>query len=358
MAEDEPEESSKTEDATPKKLEDARERGQVAQSRELNTWMTMLAVTLIIGLMTPSLFLGFTDFLRVYLEQADKMGGGGGDLAAMLSETFWTTLGFIILPFLVMMFFAFIGPFMQFGFLFAPETIKPDWGKVSIIKGFGRLFSLRSVIDFIKGLLKLAAVSVVAFALIYPYFGQVEETIGMAFPDLMDKMLSLTLRMMGGILVVLLVIAIADVLYQRWEFMKKMRMTKQEIKDEFKQTEGDPYVKGRLKQLRMERARQRMMQAVPQADVVITNPTHFAIALKYNPAEMEAPMVIAKGIDEVALRIRAVATEHNIEIVENPPLARTLYDVVELDSPIPADLYKAVAEIISFVFKKKGKTKR
>jgi flagellar biosynthetic protein FlhB len=153
----------------------------------------------------------------------------------------------------------------------------------------------------------------------------------------------------------MMVIAVMDVVYQRHEYFKKMRMTKQELKDEYKQTEGDPMVKGRLRQLRAEKARQRMMQAVPTADVVITNPTHFSIALKYDPGEMNAPVCVAKGVDDLALRIREVAKEHEIIIVENPPLARVLFDTVEVDEMIPQEHFKAVAEVISYVYRIKGK---
>lgn len=168
-------------------------------------------------------------------------------------------------------------------------------------------------------------------------------------------MKTLVVRLMVGILVVLLVIAVIDLLYQRFEHYKRMRMTKQELKDEYKQTEGDPHIKARLRQLRTERARQRMIQAVPRADVVITNPTHYSIALEYKPETMEAPVCIAKGLDNVALRIREVAKEHNIVLFENPPLARVLYDTVDIDETIPSEHYKAVAEVISYVFKLRGR---
>jgi flagellar biosynthetic protein FlhB len=174
---------------------------------------------------------------------------------------------------------------------------------------------------------------------------------------LMHEISMLTVKLMIAVLIVLVVIAVADIVYQRFEHNKKMRMSRQEVKDEFKQTEGDPMVRAKLRQLRSEKARQRMMQAVPSADVVITNPTHFSIALKYDPETMDAPVCVAKGIDEVALRIREVATEHNIILFENRPLARTLYDVVEIDETIPADQFKAVAEVISFVFKQRGQNR-
>jgi flagellar biosynthetic protein FlhB len=225
------------------------------------------------------------------------------------------------------------------------------------MKGFGRLFSMKSIVEFIKGLLKISAIGFIGYIMVEPYMASIEHSINIPTLDILIETQSLAIRMMIGILIAFFIIAMADFLYQRWEFMKQMRMTKQEVKDEYKQTEGDPFIKGKLKQLRMEKARQRMMQNVPKADVIITNPTHFSIALKYDTEISDAPIVIAKGVDEVAFRIRELAKEHDIIIFENPPLARSLYDTVEIDDPIPIEFYKAVAEIISFVYKKKGKIK-
>ena len=252
---------------------------------------------------------------------------------------------------------AFVGPFLQIGPLFAPEIIKPDLSKISPIKGVQRLFSTRSLVEFVKGLLKLFIIGVVGTVIVYPYYGNIDHMVGLPVPALLDELKFLVVRMLTGILVVLMVVAVIDLVYQRYEHYKKMRMTKQELKDEYKQTEGDPHVKARLRSLRAERARQRMMQNVPQADVVITNPTHYSIALKYIPEEMEAPRCVAKGVDEVALRIREVAKEHDIILYENKPLARALYETVEIDEIVPPEHYKAVAEVISYVFKLKGRLK-
>ena len=169
--------------------------------------------------------------------------------------------------------------------------------------------------------------------------------------------MGLITRLLIGLLVVIFIIAVLDLLYQRFEHMKKMRMTKQELKDEYRQSEGDPHVKAKLRQLRQEKARARMMQAVPTADVVITNPTHYSVALKYDPDKNDAPIVVAKGVDDLAMRIREVARENDVIILPNPPLARVLFDTVELDEAVPPDQYKAVAEIISYVFRLKGKLK-
>lgn len=356
MAENEQaDDTQKTEEPSPKKLEEARKKGQVAISRELNNWVMLFAATMLIMGMSGSMFSQLNEVLKAYIANAHTVPSLPGGLGILLGEGFQRVFAIMVLPFLFLIAAAFLAPFLQVGPIFAPDVIKPDISKISPIKGFERLFSKRALVEFAKGLFKIALISFVGFVILYPYFGKSDHMIGLPIPLLMLEMKSLTIRLMIGILVVLLVIAIADVIYQRQQHMQKMRMTKQEVKDEYKQTEGDPQVKSRLRQLRVERARRRMMQAVPRADVVITNPTHFSIALEYKPDVMDAPVCIAKGLDNVALRIREIAKEHNIIIYENPPLARALYDTVELDETIPAEQYKAVAEVISFVFKTRGR---
>jgi len=358
MAENEQEdEASKTEDPSSKKLEDSRKRGQVAQSRDLSTWVMLLAATLLIGFATPSMFSNMTSDLQSFFAHAHDLPLEEGGISIVLKEVFMMSLKGSFLFFLVLMVAAILGPASQVGFMISPETIKPQLSKISIFKGFGRLFSLKSIVEFIKGLLKIIAIGAIGYMMVAPYLETIEHSITIPIIDILVETQSLALRMMIGILIALFVIAVADFLYQRWEFMKQMRMTKQEVKDEYKQTEGDPFIKGKLKQLRMEKARQRMMQNVPKADVIITNPTHFSIALKYDTDISDAPIVIAKGVDEVAFRIREIAKEYDIILFENPPLARTLFDTVDVDDPIPEELYKAVAEIISYVYKKKGKIK-
>ncbi len=352
MAEDnQTDDSQKTEEPTPKKLEEARRRGQIAMSREVNNWVMLFAGTMLI-----SMFLGFMmkqllEVMRVYIEYSHALPQMPGGLGVVLGEGVKKVFAILLLPFLFLMAAAFLAPFLQVGPLFAPEVIKPDFSKVSIIKGFSRLFSMRSIIELIKGVLKICAVGVVATIIIYPYFYKFEHMIDMPMILVVGELGTLVIKMMIGVLIILVVIAAIDLAYQRFEYNKKMRMSRQEIKDEYKQSEGDPHVRARLRQLRAERARQRMMQSVPEADVVITNPTHYSIALKYDPDEMPAPVVVAKGVDELAMRIREVAKEHDIVIYENKPLARALYDVVEIDEMIPTEHFKAVAEIISYVFK-------
>ena len=351
---DEPDKTEKTEEPTPKKLEDSRKKGQVALSREINNWVMLLAATILVGFLMGPMFDRLYAHLQTYIEMAHAFPSIPGGFL-LLKDSFWTVMSILLLPFLLLLFAAFIGPFAQVGPLFAFESLKPDPSKISPIKGFGRLFSGQSLMDFAKGLLKLSAVGAVGYLMVRPYLNALDHTIALPWPDLLMEIKGLVLRMMAGILIVLLVVAIIDLLYQRYKHYEKMRMTKQEIKDEHRQSEGDPLVKAKLRQLRMEKARQRMMQAVPEADVIITNPTHFSIALKYDTSVSDAPIVVAKGVDNVAMRIREVAKEHDIILYEDRPLARTLYDTVEIDDVIPTELYKAVAEIISYVYQKKGK---
>ena len=355
MSEDGEDDASKTEDPTAKRLEESRKKGQVALSRELNSWLMLLAATLLIMSFANPMMAKMTAFLKIYIEQAHALPGVPGGLGIVLANTFKSTFSLLALPLLVLMIAAFLGPFLQIGPLFAPEIIKMDASKISIVKGFSRLFSMRAIVEFLKGILKIALVGMVGTIMILPFMGGVEHMVGLSVGMILAEMKTLVMRMMTGTLIAFLIIAMIDVVYQRMSHMKKMRMSKQEVKDEYKQSEGDPMVKGKLRQLRAEKARQRMMANVPKADVVITNPTHFAVALQYDPDKMDAPLCLAKGIDDIALRIRAVAKESDVTIYENPPLARALYDTVEIDEDIPAEHYKAVAQVISFVFRKKGK---
>lgn len=344
-------EAQKTEDPTAKKLADARKKGQVPMSREINSWVMLFSGTLIIGTLAGPMMMGLTEIMTAYIERAHSIPSAPGGLKIALADGTKEVFKVIALPFFMLFCMAFFSSFLQIGPLWSFETLKPALSKISPKKGFGRLFSSRSLMEFVKGLFKIAVVSAVGIVIVAPYFGTFEVFVGMPIPYMMDEIQSMVIRMMIGILIALLIIAAIDLVYQRIEHDKKMRMTKQEVKDEYKQMEGDPHIKARLRQLRSEKARQRMMQAVPSADVVITNPTHYAIALKYDPESMDAPLCLAKGMDELALRIRETAKENNIVLFENKPLARALYDTVEIDQTIPTEHFAAVAEVISFVFK-------
>jgi flagellar biosynthesis protein FlhB len=351
----ETDDSQKTEEPTARRLEEARKRGQVIYSREVSTWAILFAATLLVVMAGPGIMADLRDTLSRFLANAGSIETEGTSLHKLLSDLFWHVMAAIALPLLVLAAAGVLSGFIQTGPIFTFDPVKPDLSKISIFQGFKRLFSLRSIMEFVKGIAKLVIVSAAAVFVLLPYFDGVEHFVGQDIHAAMLDLRTLFLKMMVAVLCVLFLVAVFDYLYQRHDFMSKMRMSKQEIREEFKQTEGDPHVKARLKELREKKARQRMMQAVPEADVVITNPTHFAVALKYDSKAMDAPKMVAKGADLVAQKIREVAEESKVPIVENAPLARALYDSMEIEQTIPHEHYKAVAEVISYVFRLKGK---
>jgi flagellar biosynthesis protein FlhB len=344
-----PDESAKTEEPSPRRLEQAREKGQVAVSREVNTWLILLAGTMIVVAWGGAFLTQVAVACRAFLEHAHAL-----EPAAIAAGVQAVGLA-LALPLGGLMLAAFVGPFAQVGPLFSTEPLVPKLSKISPLAGFGRLFSWRSGLEFAKGIAKIAIVGVVGWFAVGPFLAAPEHMVGLPMGDLLGETRFLTLRMLAAVLIALLILVVADLAYVRFSHYQKMRMSKQEVRDELKQTEGDPMIRARLRALRAQRARQRMMAAVPEADVVVANPTHYAVALKYDPGAMAAPVCVAKGRDLVALRIIEVARAAGVEVVRNAPLARALHAVVELDAPIPAEQYRAVAEVISYVFKRRGR---
>jgi len=356
MAEDSQDDSQKTEDPTQRRLDQAREKGQVAKSQEVTHWFMILAATLMIGVFGKTFVGGVAESLYTFISRPHSIRiDGSAELRELMLETFGRLGLAMLMPVAVLLLAAFISGIIQNGFIFSTETITPKLSKLSLFKGLKRLFSTRSVVEFIKGVFKIAIVGAVIVVLMWPEREVVILVTSMDPSQFMDTLQGLAVRVLIGVLSIMTAIAAIDFLYQKQQHHKEMRMSKQDLKDEFKQSEGDPMIKARLRQIRTERARRRMMSAVPEADVVITNPTHYAVALKYDLEAMDAPVLVAKGADQIALRIREVAAEHDITVVENPPIARALYDNVELDQAIPAEHYKAVAEIIGYVMRLKGK---
>ena len=355
MAEGGDDKSQKTEEPTQKKLDDSRKKGEVPSSREVNHWFMILAATIIVAMVSPSMSSGIMSALRKFFEMphdipvdktyiADVLAGVAADIAYIM-----------IVPILLLLVAALASGTLQSGLIFAVERIQPKLNRVSPRSGIKRLFSFKSIAEFIKGIFKITIVGAVATMLMLPSFSGLEQLVRMDTVLTAGVLHSLVSKLLFGVLAVVTAIAVIDFLYQKFEFMKQMRMSRQEIKDEFKQTEGDPLLKQRVRQIRQERARQRMTAAVPESTVVITNPTHFAVALKYEFNDMDAPVLVAKGQDFLAQKIREIANDHDIPIVENPPLARALYAGVEIDEEIPPDHFKAVAEIIGYVMRLKGK---
>jgi flagellar biosynthetic protein FlhB len=264
-------------------------------------------------------------------------------------------VGLLFAPiFAVLVGMALAGHLLQSGFVFSGERLKPDISKLSPLSGLKRIFGLEGASNLLKGILKIAIVGTAVWTTLWPMRGQLGALLDESAADMAGDMAHLIIRIMIAALAVLAIVAVLDYALQRYRFLQRNRMSKQEVKDEFRQTDGDPAVKARIRRVRLERARRRMMAAVPEATVVITNPTHYAIALKYESGKMAAPICVAKGMDALALRIRAVAEEAEVPIVENPPLARALYASVELDEVVPPEHYKAVAQVIGYVMRLTG----
>ncbi len=353
MAEDD---SQKTEDPTGKKLSTARDKGQVITSREINVWFMMLAMTAFAVLLAPRLVASIKEITYKFIASSHLIPFDGA-LWDTVGDTLKALALALMLPSLLLMAAALVGPFLQNSVVFSTTRLAPTLDRLSPLTGFKRIFSLTGIFEFLKAVIKAVIVSTVLWYSIRPEIDRLPLLQTMPVEELLPEIRSLVIRMMIGVMSVLTALAIGDYTYQRFQFLKSMRMSKQEVKEEHKQQEGDPVIRGRLRQIRMERSRRRMMAAVPTASVVVTNPTHFAVALKYDMADSGAPMVVAKGADLMAAKIREVARENDVPIVENPPLARALYGGVEIDEEIPPEHYKAVAAIISYVFKLKGKFK-
>ncbi|MDJ0609905.1 MAG: flagellar biosynthesis protein FlhB [Kiloniellales bacterium] len=355
MAEERPDDAQKTEEPTQKRLNEAHEKGQVAKSQEVGHWFMLLAAALAIGLFGSAVVSGLGESLYGFVARPHAIAVNQGALPDLAAATLWD-LAWALLPFLVLTVAAALaGALLQIGFIFSAETLQPKLEKISPITGFKRLFSMRALVEFAKGLVKLALVGAAIGLLLWPERELIPVTVSMEPEQLLDAVRVLAFRVLVVVLAVMTVVAALDFAFQKMQHIKQLRMTKQELKDEFKQSEGDPMVKGRLRQIRTERARRRMMAAVPEADVVVANPTHFAVALKYEPGTPGAPRVTAKGADNIALKIRELAEQHEVPVVENPPLARALYDTVALDQEIPEQHYRAVAEIIGYVLRLKGR---
>lgn len=352
---DQPDDAQKTEEPTSKRLRDAREKGQVATSRELNTWIILFGTGLLIAMAAPAMFRDLRDLLSGFISRPHSISADAGNLGDVLTGFLFELLLIMAIPFAVLFFLALTAGLVQNGLLFAVKQLEPKLDKLSLLKGLQRLFSMRQMVEFAKGMLKIVLIGAVGVILLLPEIGRLDTIPTMEAGEVLDEISTLVLRVFAAVLAILLAITLVDVVFQRLQHRKQLRMTKQEVKEEFKNTEGDPQIKSRLRQIRVERARRRMMQAVPEADVVVTNPTHFAVALAYDPEEMEAPRCVAKGQDLVAQRIRDVAEENEVPVVENPPLARALYASVEVDEFIPPEHYETVAKIISYVFNLKGK---
>lgn len=343
----------KTEEPTRKKIEDALKRGDVAKSQDLSVWFGLAATTLVISAFGEQAVTGLARPLVRFLQSPDAIHADGHSLITMTGGLGIAVAGALALPMLLLMLAALAGNLVQHPIHVTAEPIQPKFSKVSPLAGAKRLFSPESLVNFLKGLLKLGVVGAVLFLVAWPERTRVGMLAQGDVEALLPILKSLCLRVLMAAVSVFAVIAIGDFVWQRHRWRKRLMMSRQEVREEHKQQEGDPHIKARLRALRMQRSKKRMMAAVPKATVVIANPTHFAVALKYEPG-MNAPMCVAKGVDAVALRIRRLAEDSGVMVIENPPLARSLHAALEVDQEIPGDHYKAVAEVIGFVMRKKN----
>lgn len=353
MAEPGSDDTEKTEDPTPRRLEQAREEGQIARSRELTTFLLLIAAVIMFWVTGATLGERISSIFEFGLSFDRK---SAFDPIVTLTRTWemgMETLYSLAPVFVVLVVVAIIGPIALGGWLFAPKSLQPKLDKLNPIKGLKRIFSSQSLVELLKAIAKSLLIGLVMVYFIYAHIGEmlglISESVNSALAHSMQLILLCCLLAVGSFIVVVAI----DVPFQVWNHTRQLRMSKEEIKRELKETEGDPQIKARVRQLQQEASRKRMMAAVPDADVVVTNPTHYSVALKYDELNMSAPVICALGADQVAFRIRTLAEENAVPILEAPPLARALYHHGDLDKEIPIDLYTAVAEVLAWVFQLK-----
>jgi flagellar biosynthetic protein FlhB len=342
--------SDRSEDPSAKRLDEALQRGDVAKSAEVSTWFVIGGAAIMLAAFSGPMSSGLTTTMRGIVATAHQIPVDGRGLIAMAARIEYEVIAAIGIPLALLMLAGIGGNMIQHRLVWSGEALKPKFSKISPLAGIKRLFSMQAVANFVKGLIKIAVLGAVMTALLWPQRHRLE---GLVQVDLFGTLLltkSLALQMIGAVVAILFLVAAADFVFQYRQWFERQKMSMRELKEEFKQSEGDPMIKGKIRQLRQQRMRKRMMAAVPKASVIITNPTHYAIALQYEKG-MEAPVCLAKGTDLIALKIREIATAHSVPIVENPPLARALHATVEIDEEIPTEHYKAVAEVIGYVMK-------
>ncbi len=346
----------RTEQATPKRRDEARKKGQVAKSRELASVSVLLSSLFTLYWGSSFFMTHLCKTLGYYLAHLNTLDIGINSIQSLTllgMKQFFILLGPL---FFVITFIALLSNYLQVGTLFTWEPVIPKFSKINPMEGFKRLFSLQSIVEFIKSLFKLIIVTWIAWSTVQDHLGLLPPLLDETPYQITAYIGEVSFKIFWKSCLAMILLSVMDYMYQRWEFEKNIRMTKQEVKEEYKQTEGDPQVKSRIRSIQRELARKRMMQEVPEADVVITNPTHLAVALKYETGKMEAPYVVAKGAGIIAERIRQIARENGIPVVENKPVAQSLYKLVEIGQIIPENLFQAVAEIFAYVYRLKGKT--
>jgi flagellar biosynthetic protein FlhB len=343
-------ETEHTEDPTQRRLDEAINRGDVARSPEVNTWFMIAGGAMVLMVFAGPMAQTLETSFRGILANSYQVPADPSALAHFAEGLAIRVVTALAVPILMLALAALLGSMIQHRILFSVEPIIPHLSKISPAAGLARLFSMQALANFAKGLAKLTIFGAVIAALLWPQRQQLRGLIGLDPAAILPFAQSLTMQMLGAVVAILAVVAAADYLFQYRQWYERQKMSVREMKEEFRQSEGDPMIKGKLRQMRQARARKRMMAAVPKASIVITNPTHYAIALQYERG-MNAPVCVAKGVDLIARKIREVAEAHGIPVVENPPLARALHGTVEIDQEIPPEHYRAVAEIIGYLMR-------
>lgn len=340
----------KTEQATPKKREDARKKGQVAKSREVSSVAVLLAGLVFFWFGSAGIVEKMMALTRWSLIQSARFNVDYNTIQPLSIDLIYRIFVLVFPLFLTILVMALLVNYLQVGFVLSAESVQPKFSKIDPIKGFTKLLSIRSLVELVKNIFKI---SIVAFAAYIIIKGETERVVLLVDQSVWGILLyiaGVAFKIILSVCLVLIVLAVLDYIYQKWEFEKELRMTKQEVKDESKQSDGDPLIKARIKRLQRDAARKRMMASVPKADVVITNPTHLAVALLYDQTRMSAPKVVAKGAGFIAENIKDIARKNNVPIVNNKLLAQVLYKKVDVDEIVPANLYRAVAEVLAFVY--------
>lgn len=349
----------KTEEPTSKKLEDARKEGQVLQSREVNNFATLLGLALLIWMVIPYIFRELMSVLGYFIVNFNDINMSRGALGNLLAQMMEKVGALMSVPIILILFLGLLATIMQSGFLISAKTMEPKLEKLSMIKGLKRIFSMKQMVEFIKGLIKISLIGTIGWIVLLPEIGRMDILPSFSIAQLLNEVFWLILKLLLVILVLMIVIAVADYSYQRYEHLKALRMTRHEVKEEWKQAEGNPEIKIKLAEIRQRRHNQNMATMMKTATVVVTNPTHYAVALYFDFSKIgnrdddqpNVPMVVAKGQDQAAAIIRNFARKNDIVIYEDPPLARSLYALVEVGQTIPYELFEAVAVVLKYAQK-------
>ncbi|HBN21936.1 MAG TPA: flagellar biosynthesis protein FlhB [Holosporales bacterium] len=350
MSEQEEDKSQKTEQPTAHKLDKARKDGQVTLSKEVGHWFMLLALALILTYVFPSSFKRLALFMQYYFEHASQIPVNSGSMIDVTTSSLKNLGSIFALPILFLIIAAIASGLVQTRGMVSLKGMKPKLSKVSPGAGVKRLFGSKALVEFFKNVIKLAIIISIAYMVMRPEFDHLHTLPQLSALGILEELSEVFLKLLIVVISVITVVAALDYGYQKYKFIQDLKMSKKEIKDEYKELVGDPHIKGKLRQLREERARSRMMQDVPQATVIMTNPTHYAVALRYDLDAMDTPILLAKGSDLIALKIKETGEENDIPIIENPPLTRAIYANVQIGEEIPAQYFEAVARVIRYIF--------